>query len=426
MIIEGFEIENWSCIKKLTLAGLPATGVIVLHGPNRTGKSSLVQALRACLMDYPSTTAALKSSYPRGSGEKPTVSVTFNAGGTTYRIRKCFGSNKSELASRTSAGAWRVETTTAAEAHSQVCDRVGGGDSTKGLRQASLAHPGRFPVARSQKVRCWRPGSASWHPGRPANSTGRPVHRRVKKHWNVWHSGQRKAGKEQSVKTGCKLAENLKTLDEARGELNESEEKFKEVEGMLRQTVQLESQRVDLSGQLAGQRTALEKYEREREQSQTCVAARRLAVEKHSHAVKEQREALEEQRQRVEAVKRMEDADQAVGPRKEKAEILKQAVESIVQKLAKQKAAIAEQRNRRRDLQQRVNRVAENLVRWKFQISSSSPKAISKARVASRRQLPILRNTLRSIPCLTRGNSKCSRTTAGRPCSCKQTAMRHR
>ena len=106
----------------------------------------------------------------------------------------------------------------------------------------------------------------------------------------MWHSGQRKAGKEQSVKTGCKLAENLKTLDEARGELNESEEKFKEVEGMLRQTVQLESQRVDLSGQLAGQRTALEKYEREREQSQTCVAARRLAVEKHSHAVKEQRE----------------------------------------------------------------------------------------------------------------------------------------
>ena len=137
MIIEGFEIENWSCIKKLTLAGLPATGVIVLHGPNRTGKSSLVQALRACLMDYPSTTAALKSSYPRGSGEKPTVSVTFNAGGTTYRIRKCFGSNKSELASRTSAGAWRVETTTAAEAHSQVCDRVGGGDLTKGLRSFS-------------------------------------------------------------------------------------------------------------------------------------------------------------------------------------------------------------------------------------------------------------------------------------------------
>jgi len=106
MIIEGFEIENWTCIKKLTVSGLPPTGVIVLHGPNRRGKSSLVQALRACLMDYSSTSNsnALKSSYPRGSGEKPTVTVTFTAGGMAYRIKKCFGSNKSELASRTSTG----------------------------------------------------------------------------------------------------------------------------------------------------------------------------------------------------------------------------------------------------------------------------------------------------------------------------------
>jgi predicted ATP-dependent endonuclease of OLD family len=60
MIIEGFEVENWACIKKLVVDGLPPTGVIVLHGPNRTGKSSLVRALRACLMDYASTTTALK------------------------------------------------------------------------------------------------------------------------------------------------------------------------------------------------------------------------------------------------------------------------------------------------------------------------------------------------------------------------------
>ena len=66
MIIEGFEIENWTCIKKLAVCDLPPTGVIVLHGPNRTGKSSLVQALRACLMDYSSTTTALKCHYPRG------------------------------------------------------------------------------------------------------------------------------------------------------------------------------------------------------------------------------------------------------------------------------------------------------------------------------------------------------------------------
>ena len=43
MILEGFEIENWQCIKKVSVTDLPATGVIVLHGPNRRGKSSIVR-----------------------------------------------------------------------------------------------------------------------------------------------------------------------------------------------------------------------------------------------------------------------------------------------------------------------------------------------------------------------------------------------
>src|SRR5262249_8447101 len=133
--LEGFEIENWTCIKKLCVAGLPPTGVIVLHGPNRTGKSSLVRALRACLMDYASTSTALKTCYPRGGGDKPTVSVTFRAGGTTYRIKKSFGSPKSELASRTSSGAWKTESSSAGESHSKTCEFVGGDDSEKGLRQ---------------------------------------------------------------------------------------------------------------------------------------------------------------------------------------------------------------------------------------------------------------------------------------------------
>ena len=52
MILEGFEIENWNCIKRASVTALPATGVVVLHGRNQTGKSSIVQALRACLVDY--------------------------------------------------------------------------------------------------------------------------------------------------------------------------------------------------------------------------------------------------------------------------------------------------------------------------------------------------------------------------------------
>ena len=73
MILEGFEIENWSCIKRLAIDCLPPTGIVVLHGPNGTGKSSIVAALRACLMDYPATSNAkpLKRWFPKNSSEKP-------------------------------------------------------------------------------------------------------------------------------------------------------------------------------------------------------------------------------------------------------------------------------------------------------------------------------------------------------------------
>ena len=79
MILEGFEIENWSCIKRIAVDSLPPTGVVVLHGPNATGKSSIVAALRACLMDYPATSASqgLKRWFTKNGDDKPRVSVTF-------------------------------------------------------------------------------------------------------------------------------------------------------------------------------------------------------------------------------------------------------------------------------------------------------------------------------------------------------------
>src|SRR6516164_8939376 len=117
MILEGFEIENWSCIKRVAVDSLPSTGIIVLHGPNGTGKSSIIEALRACLMDAKSTSKALGRGFPRNSAEKPRVSVTFRASGTTWRITKRFGSKESKLESRTPTGQWKLETADPSEAH---------------------------------------------------------------------------------------------------------------------------------------------------------------------------------------------------------------------------------------------------------------------------------------------------------------------
>jgi DNA repair exonuclease SbcCD ATPase subunit len=361
MIIEGFEIESWTCIKKLTVSGLPAIGVIVLHGPNRRGKSSLVKALRACLMDYPSTSTALKMYYPRGSAEKPTVSVTFTAEGTTYRIKKSFGSNKSELVSRTSTGAWRVEAATAAEAHSRVCDLVGGDDSDKGLRQLLWLTQAEFRLPDPKKFDPNVQAQLRGILGVLQTQLDDRFIERVRKRWNEWHSGQRKAGKQHPIKDGCRLAQKQSKLNSDKADLEACETKFNELEVQLRQTNELEQRHLDLDRQLREQSTELQKCQEERERSQARIAARELADERYTNAKKEGAAALEEQRQRSEAAQRLTEAQDAVVPARRGVEHFNRHVADLEGKQAQQKGSLGERRDRKRVLQQRFNRVTAKL-----------------------------------------------------------------
>jgi DNA repair exonuclease SbcCD ATPase subunit len=361
MIIEGFEIENWKCIKRLAVSNLPRTGVIVLHGPNQTGKSSLVQALRACLMDYSSTSTALKSCYPRGSGEKPTVSVTFITGGTAYRIKKCFGSNKSELASRTSTGNWKAETTSAAESHSRTCDFVGGDDSNKGLRQLLWLTQAEFRLPDPRKFDAGVQAQLRGILGVLQTALDDRFIERVKKRWNVWYSGQRKEGKKHEVKDGCKLSERLKTLNETQRELNDSEGKFQELEGLLRKTSELELRKLDFERQLGERTTELCKRQEELQRSQTRIGARRLAEERHRSALSEQTAALEEQRQLSEAASRCDENDKAIDPAQKKVQELGKLVAQMEQKRDKLREELAKHREQQRGSRERADRISAKL-----------------------------------------------------------------
>jgi DNA repair exonuclease SbcCD ATPase subunit len=363
IILEGFDIENWACIKKLTVTGLPPTGVVVLHGPNRTGKSSLVRALRACLLDYPanSTSKTLKACYPRGSGEKPTVSVVYSAGGTTYRIKKCFGSSKSELATRTSTGAWKVETTSASEAHSRVCECAGGDDSKKGLHQLLWLTQAEFRLPEVKDFDAGVQAQLRGILGVLQTPLDDRFIDRVKKRWNLWHSGQRKAGKQPQIKEGCTLSQNLSRMANVQEELNESELKFNQVESLLRETENLESRAKDLAGQLLEQKGKLQKCQEERVRSQGRISARKLAEERFANAEKEQKAANDERQQRADAAKRLTDAEKPVQPGKNKVETLEKEVHSMENKQAQRKEDLNDQRDQRRDLEQRKKRVAAKL-----------------------------------------------------------------
>jgi DNA repair exonuclease SbcCD ATPase subunit len=361
VIIEGFEIENWACIQKLAVSGLPHKGVIVLHGPNRTGKTSLVRALRACLMDYASTTTALKSCYPRGSGEKPSVCATFVSEGVTYRIKKCFGTNKSELARRTSTGAWKVETNAAAEAHRLVCHHAGGDDSMMGLRQLLWLTQGEFRLPDPKKFDAGVQAQLRAILGVLQTPLDDHFIERIKERWKTWYSGQRKAGKQHHIKSNCQLAEQLKVLEKAQADLNETEGKFSTVEGLLRTTAELEARKLDLEGQLVAQTTALRERQEEFQRSQIRIAARRLAEEQNRNAVNEHHGALQEQRLRREAAQRSLEDDRAMEPAQKKLKEIGKLVEDAENRLKILRENIARQRDRQRNLQRQAASVATKL-----------------------------------------------------------------
>ena len=137
MILESFEIENWSCIGRIAVDDLPPTGVVVLHGPNGTGKSSIFAALRAALLDFPSTSRdrRLMRYFPKSGEPRPHVRIAFRTGSATYRIAKKFGTKDSLLESRQPDGSWKAEASSAADSHEGVRRLLGGKDSDLGLGQ---------------------------------------------------------------------------------------------------------------------------------------------------------------------------------------------------------------------------------------------------------------------------------------------------
>lgn len=361
MTLEGFEIENWSCIQRVCVKNLPASGVVVICGPNRRGKSSIVQALRACLMDNAATSTALKSWYPRGTGDKPTVSVTFRSGGQTYRIRKQFGSSKSDLTRRLASGEWKLETASAAEAHSRTCELVGGEDSQKGLNQLLWLTQAEFRLPEPKKFDNSVQARLRGMLGVLQTPLDDQFSQRVKQRWSRWHSGQRKAGKPPALKESSELAGRLRQLEKLQLELRESDNRFAEAEGLIRQAADLNQTIRSLTGDLERQQGVLAKLQEEQQRSQARIATRRQAEELHRAAEKDCEAVLAEQTRRAEAVQRWQDEEQRLAPATAEVEAASARCHELENKHKQQVAAVSRLREQRREQQVRLSQVRTRL-----------------------------------------------------------------
>jgi energy-coupling factor transporter ATP-binding protein EcfA2 len=138
VILRGIHVAHWCCIARLDLDDLPG-GNVVLYGPNRTGKSSLVKALRGCLFDFDhdTTKAELKNCLPWNGAGPPTVAVEFETAGELYRITKVFSKRVDGLArlERKAGDQWRVLEDSPREASRKTRELLGAEKSQLGLNQ---------------------------------------------------------------------------------------------------------------------------------------------------------------------------------------------------------------------------------------------------------------------------------------------------
>ena len=292
MILEGFEIENWSCIKRASVQDLLGSRVVVIHGPNGTGKTSIIEALRACLTDIKASSKALGRGFPKNSSDKPRVTVQFRARGQSWRVTKRFGTRQSTLECQMAEGGWRLETDDVKETHERTRELAGGSKSTLGLHQLlwlTQAEYQPYPIRRSS-IQASSPSCE-----RCLEILQTPLddrfQRTARETWSTWFNARQKRGERPKLKKGCGLEEKLIQLQTCGGELAEHEEKYQASEQKLLKCRGLEIRGKDLERQHAARREIRDGLQREYNDSRARVEVHRGAVEALERARTDQAKA---------------------------------------------------------------------------------------------------------------------------------------
>jgi len=357
MIIEGFEIENWSCIKSAVVRDLPPTGVVVLHGPNGTGKSSIVAALRACLMDYQVGTshAKLERWKPKNATEPPRIRVGFRVANDSYRITKQFKKNGlCVLESRTPSGDWKVEAQ-GSDAHDRTQDLVGGKSSEKGLHQllwlpqAKIDLPeGGFESDLESRFRTVL--------GVLQTDVDNAVQKRIQSAWSKWFTAKSMPGDAPTLQKNANLARNTAALAEARRRLEELDREYSQDADKLQAAANLEVtirlREVERIERLTAFDDLQLEYERAARKFSTLDRAKEVLAlaEKSLAEAKEKRGEREAESERVAAA---ETAATEAGKVHEK---VGKELQSALEDLAAAAAELAELRTAERNLLADVER----------------------------------------------------------------------
>jgi DNA repair exonuclease SbcCD ATPase subunit len=398
MILEGFEIENWSCIKRVAVDGLASSGLIVLHGPNGTGKSSIIEALRACLMDNKSTSRALDRGFPKNSSDKPRVSVVLRAAGTTWRIAKQFGTKDSKLESKTATGQWKLETADPSEAHERTRQLTGGCDSSLGLHQLLWLTQAEFRLPDPKKFDADVQSRLRAVLGVLQTPLDDRFLARVKEGWSRWFGARSKPGEKPKLKKDCGLDKALAFLKVQETELGRLETEYQDFERMMKRAADLEVQSRNLRRQLHERTASRDDLQNEYEKSLARLEAHRLSLEKVGTQDKALADALALQRRRADVEHLLCETRKLAEKAKSEAEEQGRRLQAAEGKLRDLRHEVQELENGRRQCQDRVNDVADRRQQLMLhqQLATARERLQQAEHLAS--ELEVLRTQAREHP----------------------------
>lgn len=296
MILHAIRLENWRCIAGLELENLPP-GITVLHGPNRTGKTSLVKALRCCLYEYDHDTAAkkFKPNLSWGANQAPKVNVEFETGGERYRLAKVFSTRAdgNAVLEKQVSGRWLDQKLAPKEASRKTLELLGFDrpDSHSGLNQLLWIDQGTIALPESGKLDPSLEGRLMNVLGMLVTGRDQEFKRALDKRWERWYTPK---GRLKETSEVSRLEKMRLERKQAR---DEEEARFVEVEGAIRELEALEDQLPALRQQVATATNELKQFQQEREDGRE----RRQQYQRIQRDCQTAEKALGEARQKLES-----------------------------------------------------------------------------------------------------------------------------
>ena len=136
MNVQSIRLENWKKFTEPVEIQLK-NGLNVLHGPNESGKSTLIDSIITTFYSkHTSGSGKIKTLKPWGTSLNPRSTITFQKDDQNYRITKGFQEKKS-LLEKEENGAWR-KIAEGDKADQELIELVGGQLSLRGDTKPEL------------------------------------------------------------------------------------------------------------------------------------------------------------------------------------------------------------------------------------------------------------------------------------------------